>query len=54
MSISYRELVEALEIVREYQEQIKKHHTEVTEKLDSISVYATVSRDIDIKNSKLS
>jgi hypothetical protein len=54
MPISYKEFVKALEIVRKYQEQIKKHHIEVTEKLDSISVYATVSRDTDIKNSKLS
>ncbi len=54
MPISYIEFVEALEIVRKYQEQIKKHHIEVTEKLDSISVYATVSRETDIKNSKLS
>lgn len=54
MPISYREFVKALEIVRKYQEQIQKHHIEVTEKLDSISVFATVSRDTDIRNSKLS
>jgi UDP-N-acetylglucosamine transferase subunit ALG13 len=53
MPISYKEFVRALKIVRKYQEQIKKHHVEVSEKLDSISVYATVSRDTDIKNSKL-
>src|SRR5680860_1880065 len=54
MPISYKEFVKALEIVRKYQEQIKEHHIQVTEKLDAISVYATVSRDTDIKNSKLS
>src|SRR5680860_186328 len=54
MPISYKEFVKALEIVRKYQEQVKEHHIQVTEKLDSISVYATVSRDTDIKNSKLS
>jgi len=54
MPIGYKEFVKALEIVRKYQEQVKEHHIQVTEKLDSISVYATVSRDTDIKNSKLS
>lgn len=52
--IYYKEFVGALEIVREYQEQIKKHLIEVCEKLDSISIYATVSRDTDIQDSKLS
>lgn len=54
MAISYKEFVKALEIVRKYQEQVKEHHIQVTEKLDAISAYATVSRDTDIKNSKLS
>ena len=54
MQISYKEFVKALEIVRKYQEQVKEHYNEVTEKLTSISVFATVSRDTDIKNSKLS
>lgn len=54
MPISYKEFVQALEIVRKYQGQVKEHYTAVSEKLDSISVYATVSRDTDIKNSQLS
>lgn len=54
MSISYKEFVKALETVRAYQGQVAEHYKEVTEKLDSISVYATVSRETNIKNSKLS
>lgn len=54
MPISYKEFVEALETVRKYQWQIKEHHERITEKLDSISVFATVSRDTDIRDSKLS
>ena len=54
MPISYKEFVKALEIVRKYQGQIKKHYTEVSEKLDTISIYATISRDTDIQESKLS
>ena len=54
MLISYKEFVKALEIVRKYQGQLAEHYNIVTEKLDSISIYATVSRETDIKNSKLS
>jgi|SRR5680860_581929 len=54
MPISYKEFVNALEIVQKYHGQIKKHHSEVSEKLDSISVYASVSRDTKMENSKLS
>ncbi len=54
MPISYKEFVEALETVRKYRRQIKEHHKDITERLDSISVFATVSRDTHIKDSKLS
>lgn len=49
MPISYKEFVEALETVRKYRRQIKEHHKDITERLDSISVFATVSRDTHIK-----
>ena len=48
MPISYKEFLESLHTVRKYQQQVKEHHLDITEKLDSISVLATVSRDTNM------
>ncbi|HEA21167.1 hypothetical protein LCGC14_0764440 [marine sediment metagenome] len=54
MPLNYKEFVNALAVVRKYQKQITQHHMEDSQKLDSVSLYATVSRDTNIRSSKLS